>query len=158
MAVNLPNAPVLPRGYSTLDDTDKYQAIINENGNHWRKILIIISKIMAGKDWRDYRYQSLFSGEVQWQFLSCQTTPSHQQNHKRDPLTGKVSTSAAWSLHAGKLTWLEQDFDPETSKSAQCINSQFPCYLLQQKIFSPYLDYRQLPNALTEHLHQLVKN
>ena len=55
----LPTPPLLENGWCGYDDA------VRQNGNHWRKILIILSKIASPTDdWRHHRDNNLFSAEA----------------------------------------------------------------------------------------------
>lgn len=166
MAVYLPHAPVIPENFGQASGNEKYLGLVASNGNHWRKILIIACKIMAAEHWRAYRDEHLFSGEVQFLF-------PNPANH-----TGalqQANCAAKWHLIAGKASWSKfgltaenitanippaTDIDGPLEKapndSLRCIDQHYPCYQRQHTLYTPYFDYRQLPNALAMKLHQII--
>lgn len=127
----LPTPPIVddrkPLDYATLCEL---------NGNHWRKILIILAKLQCpDSDWRSYRDQQLLQQSEAIVF-GDQLIPGKQ-----------------FHIIAGKASWERLRFDPE-----QFVPLEESSRLLQQGniILTPYPDYRQFPNHLIEQLRPII--
>jgi hypothetical protein len=113
-----------------------YASLCKLNGNHWRKILIILAKLQCpNEDWRSYR--------------------DHQLLQQREAIIFKDQLLPGTQLHiiAGKASWERLGLDPE-----QFLPLEESSRLLQQGniILTPYPDYRQFPNHLIERLRPLI--
>ncbi|WP_417224621.1 DUF6942 family protein [Amphritea sp.] len=118
-----------------------YDRLCSLNGNHWRKILIILAKLQSSDThWREYRDQQLLQQHEAICF--SEQLLEHSQNPQR--------------LHivAGKANWQRLGFDPQ-----QFIALDDNSRLFQRDniILTPYPDYRQFPNQLIDQLKPLIK-
>ena len=133
----LPNAPILPDTCASYLDCAPTQ-LIELNGNHWRKILTIIAKLLTepGEDWRIVRDQYI------WERAKLCFSADEL------PLKGECT------VIVGK-TFLEQMPIPQDAEQIVC--GKHAVYLSGSYIWSPYLDYRQFPNVLIEALKTRLK-
>jgi len=135
----LPNKPILP------DDVDSVflarpniSVLIELNGNHWRKILTIMAKIVT-KDsakWRECRDINLFN--------QVGITFSLERLHNED--------------YKGIVFVVGNTFrDPfPVSNSAQELGVKHLAHVSYPSIWCPYLDYRQFPNILIDTLREYI--
>lgn len=130
----LPNRPDLPTGVSNYDVVSVAE-IVELNGNHWRKILTIIAKLVTvdGEDWRIVRDQDL------WRRVSLVFDPDESVD--------------GWLFIVGKQFYSDFPIPSE----AETIGERHVAYIYQQRIWCPYLDYRQFPNALVDELVARIK-
>ncbi|WP_290702763.1 hypothetical protein [Amphritea sp.] len=113
-----------------------YASLCELNGNHWRKILIILAKLQCpDEDWRSYRDQQLLR-QREAIIFGDQLLPGKQLH-----------------IVAGKASWERVGLDPEQFLPLEESNR-----LLQQGniILTPYPDYRQFPNHLIERLRPII--
>ncbi|MEZ9822906.1 hypothetical protein AB4238_20160 [Shewanella sp. 10N.286.45.A1] len=126
----LPTPPKLPEKWHHLAP-GATQALVELNGNHWRKILTIMAKIVVNdKDWRQYRDQYL---------LKCDESIAIGANN--------LSNVAQRHIICGKESADVLNLD---STEFIAIGLQGPSLLKHpdQNIYlCPYLDYRQFPNT-----------
>lgn len=131
----LPNAPQLPEGIDHYSQVPVSQ-LIELNGNHWRKILTIIAKLVADpdQDWRIVRDLQLwnkaelvFDSDVDW-------------------------SGEEWVFIVGQ-TWRGKW---PVSERAQTLGTRHQAYLDRPMVWVPYLDYRQFPNVLIDELRQRI--
>lgn len=129
MTFLLPNRPTLPQGVSSYDAVPA-NVVIELNGNHWRKILTIIAKLVtvAEEDWRIVRDQSL------WDRVKLIFDPDE--------------ASEGWLVIVGKQ--FHDDFP--IPAEAEAIGARHTAHIHQKRIWCPYLDYRQFPNVLVDEL------
>ncbi|MEZ9198796.1 DUF6942 family protein [Shewanella sp. 10N.286.54.B9] len=125
----LPTPPKLTEKWNHLD-TGATQALIELNGNHWRKILTIMAKIVVNEqDWRQYRDVHLLKRDesiaIEAKKLSSNAT--------RHIICGKESTDALM-LNSAEFVPIDMQRTTLLKHPHQAI------YLC------PYLDYRQFPN------------
>ena len=126
----LPNPPNLPADWHESSKID-IEELITLNGNHWRKIFVIMAKILCpNNDWRDYLPQLLQQNE------SLHFGKSTFCPHAKIHLVCGQQSARALSLDI--LT------EPQSFRLINQFNQQI--YLL------PYLDYRQCPNHTIESL------
>jgi len=124
----LPTPPILPIGKLTT------QSLIEVNGNHWRKILTIIAKLMCKEDdWKTLRDTRLLD-EVGFYFGDALQLKPQRQHY--------VCGKAHWDTL--KLTPSDDGFIScdETGKAWRMHGKNSTVWLL------PYPDYRQFNNAL----------
>ncbi|MGB0836422.1 MAG: DUF6942 family protein [Psychrobium sp.] len=123
---NLPTAPVVGElGYDVAQ-------IVDINGNHWRKIFVIIAKLCDDSDnWQQFRDQRLVS-EVYLNFTTELGNASEVEY-----LCGKTH---AETFELSKFNWriVSDDYQVKTALNTKG----------QHLLLTPYLDYRQFPNAL----------
>ncbi|QYJ84944.1 hypothetical protein K0I73_11855 [Shewanella mesophila] len=120
----LPNPPNLPADWDGASKVN-IEELITLNGNHWRKIFVIMAKIVCpNNDWRDYLPLLL------------------QQNESIHFGQSTLCPNAKIHLVCGQQSALALSLDILTEpQSFRVINqSNQQIYLL------PYLDYRQCPN------------
>ncbi len=129
----LPNSPVLPK--QELSSS----ALIELNGNHWRKILTIVAKLMcADKDWRTYRDKQLLD-EVGFFFGDYLVKKKSRQHYI-----------------CGKSHWLTLQKEPITDQDVSCDDANKAWLLKDSKdiasriMLLPYPDYRQFNNRLID--------
>ncbi|MFM2484569.1 DUF6942 family protein [Celerinatantimonas yamalensis] len=116
LATEMPTLPAANSHYEWIT------AFIDENGNHWRKILVILAKLTAPDDnWRDYLYQQLL----------------YQQ---RIVLSTQLVPSAKRHLIAGKSNWARFNWHDNIGLPNRVWH--------QNQLLLPYPDYRQFPNWL----------
>lgn len=120
----LPTAPIIPSKWH-YTQLDAIEQLISLNGNHWRKILVIMAKITApDTDWRHHMPQLLTQGNHI--MFGATALKRNAQHHF---VCGQQS---AKSLN---LPILDQN-----PKIKVLNHDKHMIYLL------PYLDYRQCPN------------
>ena len=123
---NLPNAPIVGKlGYDVAE-------IVDINGNHWRKIFVIIAKLCDDSDnWQQFRDQRLVN-EVYLNFTTQLGNASEIEY-----LCGK-SHAESFELSNQKWSNIDEEYQVKSAKNAN----------EQRLLLTPYLDYRQFPNAL----------
>ncbi|WP_418903736.1 DUF6942 family protein [Marinomonas ostreistagni] len=133
----LPNTPILPEHMDHYSNCSP-KLLIDMNGNHWRKILTIIAKLLTapGEDWRIVRDQYI------WERARLCFSADEL------PLKGE------YSVIVGK-TFLEELPIPHDADQIVC--GKHAVYISGSCIWSPYLDYRQFPNMLIEALKTRLK-
>ena len=133
------NAPIqfmLPTPPKSLENNQSIEDIVELNGNHWRKIFVIIAKLCCRqKQWQKYRSENLLN-EV---YLNFSLKPNF--NKQINIVCGKQHAQSMGifeeSLNWGAIDTLMR-IRANTKDSAHKI------------VVTPYLDYRQFPNALIE--------
>lgn len=144
-----PQCPPLPEyqhlsGYRAAA-AGEIPALIAASGNHWRKIFSIFAKLygalyLPDKRWQEVRDRHLFSAQSRSAWLPhSQLLPGPQRLHI---IGGKDFGSAFGPAHSSRTK-----LDPEgrLEVSGNCI-------------FTPYLDYRQFPNALIDTLVEHLRD
>ncbi|MCL1096272.1 DUF6942 family protein [Shewanella kaireitica] len=135
----LPTPPKVPKKWNHLD-TGATQALIELNGNHWRKILTIMAKIVVNdKDWRQYRNQHLLKRDESIA-IGANNLCSTAQRHI---ICGKESADV---LNLDSTEFVQLDLQ-ETSLLKHLDQNIYLC---------PYLDYRQFPNTQIDLLRQTL--
>jgi hypothetical protein len=133
----LPNKPILP------DDVDEVflakpdsAVLIELNGNHWRKILTIIAKLIVQNypAWRECRDANVFNQ------------------------VGIAFSVDQLNDYKGILFVVGNTFRDQlpVSKSAEEAGVKHRAYVSYPYIWCPYLDYRQFPNILIETLREYI--
>lgn len=122
----LPNPPKIYHGFEPhKPDVTK---LVEENGNHWRKIFTILAKLTCGEQpWKTYRDENLLQAQQKICF------------------TDTLCADARWHLVAGKASWSRLGFFCE---DFSCEDQQERLYIKDNILLVPYLDYRQYPNDL----------
>jgi hypothetical protein len=134
LTLYLPNPPVIRQTFNR-QKADLNQ-LIEDNGNHWRKILTILAKLSCAKnDWKAYRDGELLHHQEMISFADA------------------LTTNRGWHLIAGKASWQRLGFDEQQFTP---LDAQGRAYYHQQVILMPYPDYRQLPNQLIAQLVELM--
>lgn len=133
----LPNIPQLPLGKSHYSDCT-YQELVDLNGNHWRKILTIIAKLCSkdNEDWRIVRDQSI------WQRATLIFTAE------------ELPLSDQWQVIVGKSFYKDL---PIPAEAKPIESGQHRAFVDSKRIWTPYLDYRQFPNALIDALKTEIR-
>lgn len=116
--------------------------IIAANGNHWRKILTIWSKLLAPCDWREYRDHHLLQRDEQLIFET------------------RLAPSAQVHILSGKACWTR--FSVDDLRLLECCSTSCGRAFYQRAaqglmIYAPYFDYRQLPNSLIAELREVLQ-
>ncbi|MBM6550231.1 DUF6942 family protein [Marinomonas ostreistagni] len=136
LQVLLPNKPVLPEGvnHHTEITVDRLIAL---NGNHWRKILTILAKLVADEqeDWRIVRDQHIWK-RVHLVFAA----------HELQGLTGIKMVVGKTFLSA----------IPQPTVATPVGAGRHYAYSAQDWLWTPYLDYRQFPNQLIEEIRRFL--
>lgn len=131
----LPNQPVLPKDCDIdfLGRPD-VSLLIELNGNHWRKIFTIMAKLLApeGQDWKTFRDKYLFD-----QVAMCYEPELIIERKGVRFIVGKTFEGVF-----PKLSSIEK------------VGRKHQAFISNQTIWTPYLDYRQFPNALIEDIRQ----
>jgi hypothetical protein len=127
------DVPELGAALSDVPKTQLCQSILAHNNNNWRKILTIFAKLTApNDDWREYLQQQLLL---------------EQQIN----LGTQLVKNTQWHLIAGKKNWPR--FEPNLINAfSQETKKHF--FTVANRIYAPYPDYRQFPNALVEKCRQ----
>ncbi|WP_372598589.1 hypothetical protein [Amphritea sp.] len=128
----LPSPPV-----TDADNPLSYARLCELNGNHWRKILIILAKLQSTETpWRHYRDEQLLA-----QHEAIVFTDFLLPGHKLHIVAGKAS----WQ----RLGLNQQHFTPIDENGR----------LLRQGniILTPYPDYRQFSNTLIDQLRPEIQ-
>ncbi|WP_271271229.1 DUF6942 family protein [Aliamphritea hakodatensis] len=134
----LPTPPALENGWQGYDDT------VRQNGNHWRKILIILSKIVAQTDdWRYHRDNRLLESEA-------------------IDFSNQLNSRAALHLVAGKASWerlglVRADQSPADA-GFTALDDSTVLWRRDNLILTPYPDYRQFPNRQIDCLRSALGN
>lgn len=162
MKINLyiANRPPLPQ-YSDVASLEKLQEgevsfIIEQTGNHWRKIFSLLAKIsypINGGDleqiarWQDYRDQVLCTQNgFERIVFGC--------HHFDEAALMEVSEADEIHLISG-FTHGEQCRLPLHMSP---LGPDEKLWVHKNLILGPYLDYRQFPNALVERLLDYLKS
>jgi len=155
----LPTPPVLPYGFTSLSELSQHPECvalcIEQNGNHWRKILIILAKLGAAlhyqripteKEWKQYRDHYLL-----------------QDNLVNISFADSFEPHQHWHLISGQAHWSNFGLNKNkaiNNKQFELINEKYLCYrdsIEKDKsiLLGPYLDYRQFPNQLIDQCQSL---
>lgn len=155
LAVYLPNPPPVS-GWPT----SNYAELTAQAGNHWRKILVIIAKLVA-KDsarWREYR-EAVWQGQAQLRFINSATQPSASAATQPSASAANRAQSY-WQLVCGQQAqqafcqhW-QDDSALLAPNRALALQDNCLVYAECRVVFMPYLDYRQCPNALITAVRQ----
>jgi hypothetical protein len=130
----LPNPPVLYEGFVAA--SPNIPRMIENNGNHWRKIFTIMAKLSSSdKDWKSYRD----TGLLQKQEMIC--------------FEDKLQSANGWHLIAGKASWERMGFDAGDFSPA---DNQARAWIKDNVILTPYPDYRQFSNDLIAQIGLLL--
>lgn len=127
--------PTPPKGDYLVDEYGRLVApdlanVINQDGNHWRKILTIMAKLcVSGENWRDYRDKDLL-----------QTTECILFN-----LPEVFDRKTVYFICGGKM-----QADMKQMKELTSLDDKNLLKVHNNIILCPYPDYRQFPNRLIE--------
>ncbi|NVK42484.1 MAG: hypothetical protein HWE39_14685 [Oceanospirillaceae bacterium] len=134
LVLYLPNPPRYPVDHPRTNTA----ALIDLNGNHWRKILTILAKIACSpaSDWRRYRDQALL------------------QRSEAISFADSLEPSAGRHLVAGKASWerLGCDIGEFTAIDDGRLHARGNILL------TPYPDYRQFPNRTIERVREWLRD
>jgi len=126
----LPTPPMLESSEISIEH------IVDLNGNHWRKIFVIISKLCCGKKtWQSYREHDLLTDI----YLNFSPKPSFD----------KVLNVVCGKSHA-KTVGINDCKLLSTPVDTTARVREFHSEPNHRTLLTPYLDYRQFPNALIE--------
>lgn len=145
--------PTPPKGHYAIDAMGHLaqvntQSIIEQDGNHWRKILTIMAKLCLleksglDKELSDTRSDKKTSAKQVWRdYRDSELLQQHERIEFEVPT---VFSPSVWYFICGgemqkKVNKLEQ--------SCVYLNEKQTIAQYDNKIFCPYLDYRQFPNA-----------
>ncbi len=117
--------------------------LIEKNGNHWRKICTIFSKLVTESDWREYRDQQLLTQRESICFT--EQLEAHAQIHI---FSGKESCKRFEQI-VTELTGTEEHTAIGQGKITYKKSPTGTLFL-----FTPYFDSRQFPNALIAELKE----
>ena len=133
----LPNLPIIPNE-DAVQQLGYVPALIELNGNHWRKILTIMAKLTSAelKNWRPWRDEMLMT-KVTMVFSS-------QWIESIDAKVFIVGNG-----------FREQVVVPD---EAQSFGERHRALVADNRIWCPYLDYRQFPNVLVDELRLPIHN
>jgi hypothetical protein len=148
----LPSAPIIPKNWLAINEQAIAQ-LIHANGNHWRKIMVIISKLVCKEfsDWRKVQpslFQQNSAAHVPLAIVIVNDSFEKADDLALDPnimhiICGKNTFS--------RFTFENIKLDQNLSlNEKQTIQYHHPIFL------TPYLDYRQFPNALIALLRPLL--
>jgi hypothetical protein len=119
--------------------------LIEDNGNHWRKILTILAKLSCHQnDWKRYRDEQLLQRDEHICFNNVLSLGSDLGN----------GSDEQWHLVAGKASWLRLGLDEDEFTA---LDEQSKVFYQGRVILIPYPDYRQMPNALIEAVVGLMR-
>ena len=127
--------PTPPKGNYVLNsdrhlDKPDITDIIEQDGNHWRKILTIMAKLSCtGQDWKTYRDHQLLQ---QREAIRFQLPDTFDKDVVYFICGGQMQVSLA------QMPGLER------------LDDQGRIKVNHNLILCPYLDYRQYPNQLIE--------
>ena len=148
----LPSAPIIPKNWLPTSEQAIAQ-LIHANGNHWRKIMVIISKLVCKEfsDWRKVQpnlFQQSCAEHIPLAIVIVNDSYENADNLARDPdiahiICGK-NTSSRFMFN--KIV-LAQHLSLNEKQAIQYHSSVF---------LTPYLDYRQFPNKLIELLRPML--
>jgi hypothetical protein len=132
----LPSSPII----NPLMDKQKpdIKQIIEDNGNHWRKILTIFAKLTCvNSQWRNYRDKQL----LQCRELIC--------------FDDSLIVAKGWHIVAGKASWARLGIDQQQFEP---IDEQGRAWHKGNVLLTPYFDYRQFPNQLIKEVLSQLEN
>ncbi|MBN1006500.1 DUF6942 family protein [Amphritea pacifica] len=128
----LPTPPIIDTGTPL-----SYSRLCELNGNHWRKILIILAKLQTTEStWRDYRDEQLL------------------RQHEAIVFGDQLLTGHQLHIVAGKASWLRLGLDLQHFTPMEASGRLFR---QENIILTPYPDYRQFPNALIDQLRPVIQ-
>jgi len=133
---HLPNAPIVGEMGYKIDD------LVAINGNHWRKIFVIIAKLCSDNiSWQQYRSEDLIN-EVYINFENKLNEHAICQY-----ICGK-NHSESFELNNDHQQWeiINHAYDVNYHKTTTG----------RHIILTPYLDYRQFPNLLIEEVRNYL--
>ena len=126
---------------------DEIQLIVEQTGNHWRKIFNVYAKLYfelspgSFSSWQNFRDNKLLQAHSN----QCLLFSPPQLKNKHDEVVHIIMgrTYANKVRLAQRCDWLSQDF---------AINKR------ERFIICPYFDYRQLSNVKISQLVSLIKS
>ncbi|WP_163930673.1 hypothetical protein [Paraferrimonas sp. SM1919] len=131
----LPSKPI--GHYEGLSQPLLSEQLIQNGGNHWRKILTIAAKLCApNENWKDYRDNFLFTSNEQMRFAS-----------------EKLTNAASLHFVCGQQSYQKLNIRQTPNKT-----SSPKVHYLANVIVLPYLDYRQFPNKDIEIARKMIQN
>lgn len=148
----LPTPPVLPSDWQE-SEANAVQQLIEVNGNHWRKIIVIISKLVSKNlaGWRETQIS-----------LLQQSNDEHLQvaiaivNESIKQANDLVLDPTILHIICGKNTFSRFAIKSGLLDQSLSLNDKQTIQYHQQIFLTPYLDYRQFPNALIDLLRPIL--
>lgn len=148
----LPTPPVIPSDWDE-NEVNAVKQLIEVNGNHWRKIIVIISKLISKKlsSWRVVQH-SLF------QQNSCDYLPMAIVivSESIEKLSNITLDPSVIHIICGKNTFSRFSINRALLNKTLSLNEKQMIQYHQHIFMAPYLDYRQFPNALIELLRPML--
>ncbi|MFS1438244.1 DUF6942 family protein [Shewanella sp. 10N.286.48.A6] len=150
----LPTPPKVSKAWHW-QNTNAIEQIINDNGNHWRKIFTIMAKIAvsdkAPDTWRDCRNQ-LFNPQAaddlkRVNFSQCNIIIN----------ATKLSVNSHIHIICGQAAFANIS-DQSFISALTAIDESQKIMAHEQILITPYLDYRQFPNVLIEQLRRYLSS
>ncbi|WP_115896322.1 DUF6942 family protein [Marinomonas pollencensis] len=133
----LPNQPIAPEE-GAVQRQGYVAALIEANGNHWRKIMTIMAKLTAVEltHWRQWRDEML--------------------NTK----VAVVFSSDAIASLSARVFFVGNGFREQVPVPAEAnvLGERHRAFMAGRRIWCPYLDYRQFPNVLIDELRLSMHN
>lgn len=152
IAFYLPTAPLIPDDwhYSQIDAIASLTVL---NGNHWRKIFTIMAKIcVTDGDWRGYRNDILLK-QQEMIVIGGKTLAPKANIHL---ICGQVAAADLAIVGCDiALPTRPLDLQSKLIDSIMVIPNATP--QITHCLRTPYLDYRQYPNALIELTRQQLQ-
>jgi hypothetical protein len=154
--------------------------LIKLNGNHWRKIFTIMAKLCANQPpctqaWRALRSKLFVDTTSDELSISALSRRLHFLSQVHEPwddiatikLKSKLDPKAKWHIVCGLKT--QSLLGINHTEQSRTLDEQAKIKLLSVVddkpmqgdgtiLLTPYLDYRQFPNHLIEHVHALLNS
>lgn len=144
-AFYLPTAPIIPDGWHYAQ-VDAITSLITLNGNHWRKIFTIMAKIcVTDADWRAYRDHILLK-QQEMLIIGGKTPAPNASIHL---ICGHVAAANLGITHK-EITRPTRPVDLQHKLIDSIVTIPYVTPAITHCLLTPYLDYRQYPNALIE--------
>ncbi|WP_434938369.1 DUF6942 family protein [Shewanella sp. HL-SH8] len=142
----LPTPPIIPTDWSE-SDPNAAKRLIEANGNHWRKIIIIICKLVSKElsCWRTIQNTLFQQNSIA--HLPMAIAILDQSTEKTIDIK---PDSSIIHIICGKNTFSGFTIESTLLVSTLSLNQQQTIRYHQQVFLTPYLDYRQFPNALID--------
>jgi hypothetical protein len=148
----LPSAPTIPKNWHPTNE-QAIEQLIHANGNHWRKIMVIISKLVCKEfsDWRKVQpnlFQQSSTDHIPLAIVIVNESFEQADDLALDPnIQHIICGKNTFSRFSFENIVLDQNL---SLNDKQAIQYHHPVFL------TPYLDYRQFPNALIALLRPML--
>ncbi|GAA0791894.1 MULTISPECIES: DUF6942 family protein [Pseudomonadati] len=148
----LPSAPTIPKNWHPANE-QAIEQLIHANGNHWRKIMVIISKLVCKEfsDWRKVQpslFQQSSAAHIPLAIVIVNESFEQADDLALDPnILHIICGKNTFSRFSFENIVLDQNL---SLNDKQAIQYHHPVFL------TPYLDYRQFPNALIALLRPML--